>query len=273
MKLFPLPRQMRVLPGQTAIGPVRFQPSLPRDALEASARRVIAAATDGDGEAPLCVRTSLQGESEWAEGLEEQQKAFIHSQGAQERYCLNISGEGVKIAAAATEGIASALATLQQMIEASTSQTVPWTIISDWPAMRFRAISPSLTWYTGPQDSYHLRAEGFDCHLWSGNEWKVLVDWMALHKLNKLILCMYGSWPFRLPDYPQATADYEVDRWDAVAGRRIRVRFRHPNIEKPFLPGVLDYARVRGIESYAYIGLNSFNGFLQQVESRGGEGH
>ena len=71
---------------------------------------------------------------------------------------------------------------------------------------------------------------------------------------------MYGYWPFTLPGYPQETLDVDSFRYNPETGKKEAWRFTHRNIRSEFYSRVIRYANERGIQVYAYIGKNSFNG-------------
>src|SRR6185436_5580664 len=133
--------------------------------------------------------------------------------------------------------------------------SVPACVIRDWPDMKWRCLAPTLTWYSG-----YNRLEGYDLCNWTLDEWKWLADWSLLHKCNGWAVCMYGYWPFTLPGYESCTLDVDSYFFNPQTGRKEPWRFTHPNIRKEFLPELVRYANDRGIQIYAYIGKNSFNG-------------
>jgi hypothetical protein len=133
--------------------------------------------------------------------------------------------------------------------------SIPCLRIRDWPDMRWRCLSPTLTWYSGWN-----RLEGYDLCNWSEGEWKWLADWSMLHKCNGWAVCMYGYWPFSLPGYEKETLDLDSWWFNPQTKKKELRRFTHKNIAREFYPEVIRYANERGVKVYAYIGKNSFNG-------------
>ncbi|MBW7460769.1 hypothetical protein K0U00_42560, partial [Paenibacillus sepulcri] len=113
---------------------------------------------------------------------------------------------------------------------------------------------------------------GFGTQLWEGDRWESFVDWCYRHKINALNIVMYGFWPFEFPEYPETVLrDLNMKTWSREINGWIDVSFTHPNLRRPFLEGLIQYANARGIDVYAYIGLNSYSGGYPVVypQSRG----
>ena len=94
-------------------------------------------------------------------------------------------------------------------------RSLPCLIIKDWPDMKWRCLSPTMTWYSG-----YNRLEGYDLCNWTLDEWKWLVDWSLLHKCNGWAMCMYGNWPFTLPGYEETTLDVDSFFYDPETGKK-----------------------------------------------------
>jgi len=205
------------------------------------------------------------------EWLAADDRAFLATPGtSDEAYVLTVDCGGVCIVGKGRWGAVYGVQTLVQLIRQAREDgrdSLPCLHVRDWPAMPWRCLSPSLTWYSGWN-----RLEGYDLNNWTLDEWKWLVDWSLEHKINCWAVCMYGYWPFTLPGYEEATLDLDSDRFDPVRGERVTRRFTHRNIQKEFWPELARYAHERGVRVYAYIGKNSFNGgyLLHHPETNAG---
>ncbi|MCQ6558128.1 glycoside hydrolase family 20 zincin-like fold domain-containing protein [Paenibacillus mendelii] len=170
-------------------------------------------------------------------------------------YRLTISGSGTVIHGGDWTGALYGLATLTSLLRDSANGSVPAMQIVDGPDARKRIISPTLTWYAG------FARAGFGTQLWEGDRWETFLDWCYRHKINALNIVMYGFWPFEFPEYPETVLrDLKVQTWSKEINGWIEVSFTHPNLRKPFLEDMIRYANARGIDIYAYIGLNSYSG-------------
>src|SRR6266567_161818 len=191
--------------------------------------------------------------------LKEDENEFLASENTSpEASVLRISPADIVVVGKGRWGMLYGVQTINQfIIEAGRAgqNSIPCVRIKDWPDMRWRCLSPTLTWYSGWN-----RLEGYDLCNWSEGEWKWLADWSMLHKCNGWAVCMYGYWPFRLPVYEKETLDLDSYFFNPQTKRKELRRFTHKNIAKEFYPEVIRYANERGVKVYAYIGKNSFNG-------------
>ncbi|QJD83125.1 glycoside hydrolase family 20 zincin-like fold domain-containing protein [Cohnella herbarum] len=194
-------------------------------------------------------------------------RALIDEQPHPEQsYRLTIGDEGAVIHAGDWAGALYGLATLTSLLGNSADGLLPAIDIVDGPDASKRIVSPTLTWYAG------FARAGFGTQLWDGERWKTFIDWCYRHKINALNIVMYGFWPFEFPQYPETVLrDLKVQTWSKEIDGWIEVSFTHPNLRKPFLEDMIRYANARGIDIYAYIGLNSYSGGypVAHPESRG----
>ncbi|MEP6662707.1 MAG: glycoside hydrolase family 20 zincin-like fold domain-containing protein, partial [Verrucomicrobiota bacterium] len=110
---------------------------------------------------------------------------------------VKITRRGITVVGKGKAGMLYGVQTVNQLILQAARErrkSIPCLTIRDWPDMRWRCLSPTLTWYSGWN-----RLEGYDLCNWSEGEWKWLADWSLLHKCNAWAVCMYGYWPFTLP--------------------------------------------------------------------------
>lgn len=237
-KLLPYPQSIERLEGEQPLGPAVLHGAA-TPVIAECLRRVLPATGP-----PLAVRLSLA--DDLGDGLP-----------GDEAYRLRIDTGGVSIAARTPRGLLHGVQTLVQLAREAGRRGVglPHLLIRDYPAMPWRCLSPTMTWYSGWN-----RLEGYDLCNWTLDEWKWLVDWTLEHKLNAWALCLYGYWPFTLPGHDEATLAVSSFRLDPVTGEKVGYRFVHRNIEREFLPELIAYAHERGIQIHAYLGLNSFNG-------------
>ncbi|WP_010273395.1 glycoside hydrolase family 20 zincin-like fold domain-containing protein [Paenibacillus senegalensis] len=170
-------------------------------------------------------------------------------------YVLTVREEGARIAALTEIGALYGVVTFLQLAAKAANGLVAGQVIVDGPDVEKRVISPTLTWYAG-----YARA-GFGMQLWNGERWKEFIDWCLRHKVNALNVVMYGFWPFEFPEYPETVLkQLPVQTWNEETGQWMEVSFTHPNLLEPFLSDLIRYANERGIDIYAYIGLNSYSG-------------
>lgn len=173
----------------------------------------------------------------------------------EQSYKLEVDASGATVYALHRQGALHGAATLLELAESSGDGSVPELSIADGPDIGRRIISPTLTWYAG------FARAGFGTQLWDGERWKTFVDWCFRHKINALNVVMYGFWPFEFPAYPETELrGLRMETWSEEIGDWVEVSFTHPNLRKPFLQELIRYANDRGIEIYAYIGMNSYSG-------------
>jgi len=265
LKLLPYPQQVELRTGRLPLGPVSVvtggKPSATEQVAEQSLRRFVR----GTGKA-IAVRLGSVEEGYPAGWLSDGDRAFLAHQGSPEAYVLNITPQGVTVVGKGRWGMLYGVQTLNQLARDGDG-SLPCLTVRDWPDLRWRCLSPTLTWYSGWN-----RLEGYDLCNWTLDEWKWLVDWSLLHKLNAWAVCMYGYWPFDLPGYEESTLQVDSFFLDPATGQKTPRRFVHGNIRRQFLPELIRYANERGIRVYAYIGKNSFNGgyILHHPEANAG---
>lgn len=174
----------------------------------------------------------------------------------EQSYVLLIEADRIAVYAEQWQGALYGVATLVQLVEQlGADHDLPQLEMVDGPDVEKRIISPTLTWYAG------FARAGFGTQLWDGDRWQGFIDWCFRHKVNALNIVMYGFWPFEFPAYPETVLrDIKVQTWSAEIGDWVEVSYTHPNLRKPFLESMIRYANDRGIEIYAYIGMNSYSG-------------
>jgi hypothetical protein len=218
--------------------------------------------TRGDGE--LRIRKKIERAGSVDEGydaswLSDDDNRFLRAtETSPEASVVIIDKRGVTVVGKGKWGRVYGEQTVNQLIRQARAEgrdSIPYLHIRDWPDMRWRCLSPTLTWYSGWN-----RLEGYDICNWSEGEWKWLADWSMLHKCNAWAVCMYGYWPFTLPGYENETLSVESDWFNPASGKKEKHRFTHRNIQREFYPEVIRYANERGVKVHAYIGKNSFNG-------------
>lgn len=266
-RLLPWPQEVAWLGGTRTLGPLRIHVAGDHVFL-ATARDTVRSCARPSSSPPVDLRIGAVDWGSAPEWLPAADREFLSAPGrSPEAYVLRVPAGGpIVIAGASPRGALYGAQTLNQLLLADPARArVPACAIRDWPESRWRCLSPSLTWYSG-----FNRLEGYDLNNWTLDEWKWLVDWSLLHKINAWAVCMYGYWPFTLDGYPGSELSLPSFRRDPATGLKAPWIFIHPNVRKEFWPEVCAYARARGIEMLAYIGKNSFNGgyFLRHPEAR-----
>lgn len=256
LALLPYPQQVSQLPGRLALGPLRVE-SVTVSATVGIAERSLASYLPKRGPG-VVVRIGSLEEGYNAEWIPVADRQWLEADGtSSEASFVRIEPAGITVVGKGRWGMLYGVQTVNQLAQDQTAghSSIPCMAIRDWPDMKWRCLSPQMTWYSG-----YNRLEGYDCGNWTLDEWKWLVDWSLLHKCNAWAMCMYGNWPFTLPGYPETTLDVPSFRYNPKTGRREAYCFVHRNIRHEFLPALIRYANERGIRIYAYIGKNSFNG-------------
>lgn len=261
LKLLPYPQDVKLSQGELTLGPADY-------ATTASSQTIKIAKTSLNpylpkSGKPLKIRLGSVEEGYDSAWLTPAEKSFLTNNKSAEASILKISKEGITVVGKGKWGMLYGVQTVNQLIRGNEAEqgvwkmntTLPCLTIKDWPDMEWRCLSPTMTWYSG-----YNRLEGYDLCNWTLDEWKWLVDWSLLHKSNGWAMCMYGNWPFTLPGYEDCTLDVDSFFYDPKTGQKTPYRFTHKNMKKEFLPELIKYANERGIQMYAYIGKNSFNG-------------
>jgi hypothetical protein len=176
-------------------------------------------------------------------------------------YSLEISQAGCTLRYSSAETFVNALSTLKQLIVKTRSGfSVTGVSIFDYPSVLVRSMSTTFAWYAG------YGRIGFDSQLWGLDEWKRFLDECADYKINQLNMCMYGYWPFELPEYPETCLrNIPMRVWNAESGNYIDILYTHPNLVREFLPELIEYAHLLSIRIFTYVGLNSYNGGFSNI--------
>jgi hypothetical protein len=258
LSLLPFPQQLTVTPGSIAIGKPKFRFTQEKtSSLQIAMKSLLECA--GEHSEQLMVNLGSLEEGYERAWLSVPDNQWLAADGtSSEAGAISITKQGVTVVGKGRAGMLYGAQTINQLlIEARRGgkDELPCLEVRDWPDLKWRCLSPQLTWYAG-----FSRYEGFDIGNWSAAEWKWLADWTLLHKCNAWAVCMYGAWPFTLPGYEETTAQYDSLYYDPKTGKKVLRRYVHPNIRQEFFPEVIKYANARGIKVHAYIGKNSYNG-------------
>ncbi|RPH56736.1 MAG: hypothetical protein EHM89_14980, partial [Acidobacteria bacterium] len=253
IRLIPYPKVVTRSTGTLRLGPASYVVPKPTGASDI-ARESLSAYLPKSGKAVVVRLGSVEDgyDSGW---LTPEESSFLQDQStSSEASVMRIEPSGITVVGKGNQGMLYGAQTVNQLI-CNHNGTLPCLTIRDWPDMEWRCLSPTMTWYSG-----YLKLEGFDQCNWTLDEWKWLVDWSLLHKLNCWAFCMYGNWPFTLPGYDETTLDVDSFYYDPKTGNKTPWHFTHKNIKKEFLPELIRYANKRGVKIHAYIGKNTFNG-------------
>jgi hypothetical protein len=176
-------------------------------------------------------------------------------------YHLLIQKNRIEIQCGSVAGFHNAISTVKQlMIQQDKEFFLPLGAIRDWPDIQWRSISTTFAWYAG------YGRLGFDSQLWGFNEWKQFLNICADYKINQLNMCIYGYWPFEMPDYPETVLrNIPVKIWNPESENWVEVDYKHPNLANEFLPELIKYGHSLGIQFFAYIGLNSYSGGYSNI--------
>lgn len=268
--LLPYPQQISRTDGSLRVdGPALFQIAHPTPATEIASGSLGNFLPPGGKRVSVRLGSAEEGyDSDW---LSKNENDFLAAPATSpEASVVHVTPGGITVVGKGSRGMLYGVQTLNQLIVQAGREgraAVPCLTIRDWPDMRWRCLSPTLTWYSGWN-----RLEGYDLCNWSEGEWKWLADWSMLHKCNAWAVCMYGYWPFTLPGYENETLDVDSFFFNPETGKKEPRRFTHRNIKNEFYPEVIRYANARGVQVHAYIGKNSFNGraFGNNAETNGG---
>ena len=179
-------------------------------------------------------------------------------------YVIEVKEKKAEIYFKGYKGAIYAISTLRQLLyeqPGTKGYCINESFILDYPEMEKRSLSTSgPAWYAG------YGRVGFDMQLWGYEQWKEFIEICSDYKINQLNMCMYGYWPFEFEDYPETVfRDFKMKVWNRESDNWLDIKYTHPNLVKPFLPGLIEYAHLHGIDIYAYIGLNSYNGGYSNV--------
>jgi hypothetical protein len=259
LELLPYPQQVQLLSDSLLLGPPHCQLGQARSETEQLAAQCLGGYLPQKGRT-VTVRLGCVEEGYPERWLPDAERSFLVSaQTSPEASVVTVRSDGITVVGKGKWGMLYGVQTVNQLaIQAAREQraSIPCLTIRDWPEAKWRCLAPQLAWYAG----WSSRFEGYDNGNWSVDEWKWMVDWSLLHKCNAWAVCMYGLWPFSLPGYEADTLDFDSFYYDLNAGRKTPYHYTHRNIKKEFLPELIRYANVRGIQVHAYIGKNTFNG-------------
>jgi len=262
--LVPYPQEMETLAGKLLITshPVFMAPTI----ADAKERIALASIEEALGDLPkrdkngakIEIRvgsmSTLKDVSQWLTEQEVLRLKDVSEQG----YLLKADRMAVTVVGKTPIGALYGAQTLLQLLrlhQGRKGYTVPCLRILDYPSIHKRFLAPVMTWYAG------YGRMGFCMQLWGWEQWKWFVDWCLEHKVNGLMLCIYGYYPFRFDEYPEAVLkDLEMNTWIKEVGGEMTIRYTHPNVTNEFLPRLIKYANERGIEVHCYFGLDTFNG-------------
>ena len=263
LSLLPYPKEIVASSGRLLLGPATVRLERTPSESERIALKSLASYLPRQGK-PVAVRLGSVEEGYPSDWLVPRDRAFLaNPKTSLEASVLTISVEGITVVGKGKWGMLYGVQTVNQLIRGTESAQGVWKMntslpcltIRDWPDLSWRCLSPQMTWYSG-----YNRLEGYDNGNWTLDEWKWLVDWSLLHKCNGWALCMYGNWPFTLPGYEETTLNVDSFFYNPQTAKKEPHRFTHRNIKKEFLPELIRYANQRGVQIYAYIGKNTFNG-------------
>ncbi|MGM8213460.1 glycoside hydrolase family 20 zincin-like fold domain-containing protein, partial [Virgibacillus sp. W0430] len=171
-------------------------------------------------------------------------------------YELTIQDNKVHIAYLERDGFVNALSTLKQLLKPKDGKYYFENCsIVDWPSIERRSVSNTFAWYAG------YGRIGFDMQLWGYDEWVEYLNICSDYKINQFNMCMYGYWPFEFPEHPETELrDYKMKIWNDESENWVEMEYLHPNLSNEFLPKLIEYGHKLGVDFFAYIGLNSYNG-------------
>lgn len=194
-------------------------------------------------------------------GIQIEQFTFVPEEAPRELFCsqgyrLKVKKNGIYLECASREGLGYGLATLKQLLERGEGGFIlPLCEITDWPLVEKRSLSNCLTWYSG------YGRIGFDMQLFGYEEWLEYLNTCADLKINQFNLCIYGYWPFTMPDYPESEfRNVQVKLYNGDTDTAMQTTFTHPNLAEEFLSRFMEDAHALGVKVYAYMGLNSYSG-------------
>ncbi|MGC8639150.1 MAG: glycoside hydrolase family 20 zincin-like fold domain-containing protein [Isosphaeraceae bacterium] len=259
LQLLPYPRQVKLMSGRLRLGPPDYKTAGTPSKTEQIARESLARHLPRNGPR-VTVRMGSLEEGCRAPWLTAEEMSFLKSaETSPDASVLTITPAGIAVVGKGKWGMLHGVQTVNQLaIQAAREghDSIPCLNIRDWPDAVMRCLAPQLAWYAG----WSTRREGYDNGNWSLAEWKWMVDWTLLHKCNAWAVCMYGNWPFTLPGYEADTLDFDSFSYDTRTGQKTPFHYTHRNIKHEFLPELIRHANERGIQVYAYIGKNTFNG-------------
>ncbi|QJD85414.1 hypothetical protein [Cohnella herbarum] len=172
-------------------------------------------------------------------------------------FSLLIDQNSVHIGFGHRDGYVNAWSTLKQLLRSHDEggYVLDTIDVMDWPSIEKRSVSNTFAWYAG------YGRIGFDMQLWGYDEWIEYLNMCSDLKINQFNMCMYGYWPFRFDEYPETMLQgYKMNVWNEESRNWIEIAYTHPNISDEFLSRLFEYGHKLGIDFFAYVGLNSYNG-------------
>ncbi len=185
-------------------------------------------------------------------GREADNKELFITQG----YALEIKDDKAILSYENNAGYINGLTSLKMLlVEEEGIFRLPCCEIVDWPSVAVRAVAPTYSWYAG------YGRIGFDMQLWDYDKWVEYLNISLDNKINQFNMVMYGYWPFEFDQYPETVLrNVPIEIWNAENEMWLKMRYSHPNIEKPYLDKLIDYGHLMEFSFFAYVGLNSYNG-------------
>jgi hypothetical protein len=187
-------------------------------------------------------------------GIPADNAALLKSQG----YQLSVSPGEIVLRYETNAGYINGITSLKMLLrETDGGWRLPLCEITDWPSLPVRAVAPTFSWYAG------YGRIGFDCQLWGYEQWVEFINVCLDNKINQMNMVMYGYWPFEMEKYPETVLrNVPIEIWNAENRMWLTVRYTHPNLEKPYLAKLIQYAHSLEFKLFAYVGLNSYNGAM-----------
>jgi hexosaminidase len=177
---------------------------------------------------PAALRLELDDSAAFAETL-----AAIDARGVREAYLLEITDDGIRIAASDETGLFYGLTTLWQLLTASSNGELPMVTIVDAPEFEWRGVMLD--------SARHMQSPAFI---------KRYIDWMALHKLNVFHwhLTDDQAWRLEIRKFPDLT---NVGAWRIPAGDAPAADIDEVTGEPRKYGGYYSQAAVRDIVAHA----------------------
>ena len=164
-------------------------------------------------------------------------------------YQLSIAPDGITLKYGTKAGFINGVTSLKMLLrEADGGYRLPLCEITDWPSLPVRAVAPTFSWYAG------YGRIGFDCQLWGYEQWVEFINVCLDNKINQMNMVMYGYWPFEMEQYPETVLrNVPIQIWNAENRMWLTVRYTHPNLEKPYLAKLIQYAHSLEFKLFAYV--------------------
>ena len=188
------------------------------------------------------------------EGISAEQQELLLTQG----YHLTIMPGEITLHYESNAGYLNGITSIKQLLRLDGGgYRLPLCEITDYPSLPVRAVAPTFSWYAG------YGRLGFDCQLWGYDQWVEFINICLDNKINQMNMVMYGYWPFEMEQYPETVLrNVPIEIWNAENRMWLTMRYTHPNLEKPYLRQLIEYAHKLEFKLFAYVGLNSYNGAM-----------